>query len=711
MITEDELKSARILVVDDNAASLGYTTAVLEASRYRNVTALQDPRQVMALHQRHAFDLIVLDMNMPELDGFAVLEALSACGDAYLSVLALTAEPEHKLRALEAGARDFLCKPCDPLELVTRVRNVLEVRLLYKRSCEFGQRATHYDALTGLPNRSLFHTMLAQALLAGTGQAQALVLLDIDGFALLNATLGWEAGDEVLREFGRRLEQFMPAGVQPARTGNDEFALLLPVPHTATDVRRMAEQLLAVCRQPVDIDGHGTRLTASAGIALLPQQPCEAGLVLGWASNALRQARSSGNGRYCLFTDAMSTEARQRFDCEHALRRACENGEFVLFYQPKVDLSTGRMTGAEALLRWQRPGHGMVSPAEFIPLLEETGLIVEAGAWVIDEACRQAAAWAKLAGRPLQIAVNVASRQFAEPGLQRVIEQALARHGLLPGMLALEVTESALMQDVQGTADTLAALRELGVRVAIDDFGTGYSSLAYLKRFPVDEIKIDMAFIRELTSSPGDAAIVDAVIAMAHSLHLEVVAEGVETAEQLAYLNRRHCDQIQGYYYSMPLPVEQFARLIASDVRLPPPAGQEMVAERTLLLIDDEPFVLASLERLLAQDGYRVLCAANAEQAFALLAAHPVQVVICDQCMEGMNGTELLARVKEMYPDTFRIILSGYTELGTILNAVNQGSLYRFFTKPWNNDVLRENVRAAFRHYWQMHGASARAAA
>jgi EAL domain-containing protein (putative c-di-GMP-specific phosphodiesterase class I)/CheY-like chemotaxis protein len=338
-------------------------------------------------------------------------------------------------------------------------------------------------------------------------------------------------------------------------------------------------------------------------------------------------------------------------------------------------------------------------------------MIVPVGAWAIDQACRQIALWSSQGAGPLPVAVNVASAQFASDGLVQVVATAIAAHGIDAGLLSLEVTESALIDDIARTAASLTALRAMGVRIAIDDFGTGYSSLAYLRRFPVDTLKIDIAFIREVTSNPDDAAVVDAIVAMAHSLNLDVVAEGVETAAQAACLARRRCDQIQGYFFSRPLPVRQMDELLRQDRRLAPLDGHRAAPEPTLLLIDDEPRVLSALQRLLRPDGYRVLAANGAAQAFELMAMHPVQLVLCDQRMEEMSGTDLLDRIKDMYPDTFRIILSGHTDLKTIMESINRGSLYRFYTKPWDNQTLRENIRAAFRHYWRLHGLEAPAPA
>ena len=704
MISNTELQAARILVVDDNAPNVMLLTNTLAAAGYNDVDSTMDAREVAPMHQAKRYDLILLDLNMPHLSGFEVLEQLKrAAPDDYPPVLVVTAAPEHKLAALKAGARDFVSKPFDLVEVLTRVRNMLEVRLLYNVTREYGQRMAQYDALTGLPNRTLFLRTLEQSLASGWPRLGAVLLADLDGFKRINDTLGHAVGDEVLRQFAQRLAQCAAPGTQLGRMGNDEFALVL----TAMDGLHLAADLAGRIRQamaaPFILPDGEACLTVSLGIAIYPGDSCDASTLLKYADTALNQAKREGSDSYRFFTDSMNLAASRRFDFERALRQACDNHEFELVYQPKVQLSSGRMVGAEALLRWNRPGHGQVSPGEFIPLLEETGLIVQVGAWVIDEACRQVARCARLGGTPLPIAVNVASRQFADSGLEATVTRALSEHGVAPGMLALEVTESALMNDTERAVATLRSLRALGVHIAIDDFGTGYSSLAYLKRFPLDVLKIDIAFIREVTHKPEDAALVDAIIAMAHSMHLEVVAEGVETEAQLSYLARRGCDQIQGYYFSRPLPAAQFEQMVCDDKRLTLPTALA-APERTLLIIDDEAHVLTALKRLLRQDGYRILTALGAAEAFTLLAQHPVHLILCDQRMEEMSGTEFLDKVKDMYPDTFRIILSGYTELKTIMDAINRGSLYRFYTKPWDNQVLRENIRTAFRHYWQLHG-------
>ncbi|ELX11302.1 response regulator receiver modulated diguanylate cyclase/phosphodiesterase [Janthinobacterium sp. HH01] len=705
MIPTTPLHSAKILIVDDQPLNLTVLEHLLASAGYTEVSATSDAPAVAALHRQHRYDLIVLDLNMPDMDGFQVLDSLRLIEtEQYLPVLVMSAEPDYKLRALEAGARDFISKPCDYSELLSRIHNLLEVRLLYTGSRDYGRRMASHDSLTGLPNRQLFAVSLERQLTAAWPRASALLLIDLDGFTAVNDTLGHAAGDILLHQFAERLKALAPPQAVIGRLGNDEFALLLPALEQLPQASAMADEIRTALHQPFALPAGSTTLTVSIGIATCPGDADEVATLIRYADIALHQAKQEGRDHCCYFTSAMNQQAQSRYQLEHALRAACVNGEFELHYQPKAQISNGRIVGAEALLRWNRPGHGRVSPGEFIPLLERTGLIVQVGAWAIDEACRQIAAWAQLGNGPLPIAVNVASRQFADAKLEQTVAAAIARHGIDPGLLSLEVTESALMDDIGRTAATLAELRAMGVRIAIDDFGTGYSSLAYLKRFPVDTLKIDIAFIRDVTSSPDDAAVVDAIIAMAHSLKLDVVAEGVETASQLAYLGRHRCDQIQGYYFSRPLPAAHMEQLLRDETCLQLPAHAGNAPERTLLLIDDEPHVLTALQRLLRQDGYRVLAANGAAQAFQLLAEHPVQLILCDQRMEEMSGTDLLDKIKHMYPDTFRIILSGYTDLKTIMESINRGSLYRFYTKPWDNRTLRDNIRSAFRHYWQLHG-------
>ena len=457
-------------------------------------------------------------------------------------------------------------------------------------------------------------------------------------------------------------------------------------------------------REPFDLKGHDVIVTASIGITVHPDDASDPETLLKYADTAMYRAKKAGRDTSRFFTAQMNIEAMAQIKLEKAVRKAVENNEFVLFYQPKVQLSSGCITGLEALLRWQRPGHGLVSPGDFIPVLVETGLIVRVGTWVIDAACAQIGEWMQSPIGPMQISVNVAGRQFIEGDLEGDVINALATHAIPPDLLELELTESSLVANTAHTIATLQNLKQLGVQISIDDFGTGYSSLAYLCRFPIDKLKIDIAFIRDITTNPDAAAIALTIIRMAHGLKLDVIAEGVETEAQLMYLRRHGCDQIQGYYFSRPLPLSEIEQILRDEKRLPPSDGIANAPLKTLLLVDDEPDILTALQRMLRLEGYNILSALSAAEGFELLALHPVQVIVCDQRMPVMSGADFFDRVKGLYPDALRIILSGYTDLELVMDSINRGSIYRFYTKPWDSDVLRDNIRNVFRHYALMHG-------
>lgn len=395
----------------------------------------------------------------------------------------------------------------------------------------------------------------------------------------------------------------------------------------------------------------------------------------------------------------MNAEASAHRELVTALHLAVENDEFVLHYQPKVQLGSGKVVGAEALLRWQRPGHGLVAPAEFIPALEETGLIVRVGSWVIDEACRQVGQWSRSSVGPVQVSVNVSGRQFVEAHLESDVATALSAHQVPADLLELELTESSLMANTEQTIGCLYALKRLGVQLSVDDFGTGYSSLTYLQRFPIDKLKIDRSFIRDITTDPDGAIIALTIIRMAHSLKLDVIAEGVETEAQLAYLRRHRCDQMQGYLFSRPLPALDMARLLLEGTSL---ASADVVGAlpETLLLVDSDPSELARLENLVRGDGYFLLQATSTEEAFALLARHPVHVVVCEQSLPALLGTDFLDRVKDLHPAALRILLSASADTDTVMAAVNRGAIHRYYTKPWEDVALREALRDAFRQHW-----------
>jgi len=370
---------------------------------------------------------------------------------------------------------------------------------------------------------------------------------------------------------------------------------------------------------------------------------------------------------------------------------------------PQVDLISGHIVGLEALVRWQHPHRGMIPPSEFIPLAEESGLIVRLGDWVLHEACRQIKSWSEVGLAPRQTAVNISSVQISRGNLVDSVKDALRETGIAPEQLELEITESFVMTDRDRSFKLLADLKALGVRLSIDDFGTGYSSLAYLQQLELHKLKIDLSFVRGVTTNSGDALIVKAVIALGHSLGLEVIAEGVEDAGQARYLRSLHCDVMQGYLISRPLPAEEVTRFMASYTPQRIVADDEAMA--TILLVDDDAGVLASLKRLLRHENYHILTATSGEEGLALLAEHQVGVIVVDQRMPGMTGTEFLARARIMHPDAVRVVLSGYTGLDAVTEAINRGEIFKFLTKPWDDAELLEAIREAFRHY----GGAARA--
>jgi diguanylate cyclase (GGDEF)-like protein/PAS domain S-box-containing protein len=420
-------------------------------------------------------------------------------------------------------------------------------------------KMAHYDTLTGLPNRNLFFTTLKMCLTqAALSHWQlAVVTVDLDDFKSVNETWGHLLGDQVLAELGQRLPRCLNISDTLGRMDGDEFALILMIREGQADPLQTVERIREALRSPFQIGGQATVMTASIGIALYPNDGDEAHRLIKHANTAMNRAKKIGRDTFRFYTAQMNADASARQEMETALREAVQQQAFELFYQPKISLADGRVCGLEALLRWPRPGQANVSPAVFVPILESLGLITEVGSWVIRRVCRQMAEWQRAGQGPLQVAVNVSGQQVIEGDLIDGIRQSLIDHQLDPQWLEIELTESSLMENTSHTIASLQTLQALGIKVSIDDFGTGYSSLAYLRRFPIDKLKIDIAFIREVTSNPQDAAIARTIIELAHSLNLQVIAEGVETPEQLAFLKENGCDQVQGYLFSRPLPVRE----------------------------------------------------------------------------------------------------------------------------------------------------------
>jgi diguanylate cyclase (GGDEF)-like protein len=575
MIHEEDLQRARILIVDDEPVNVRLLERMLLSAGYSAPRCTTDSRDVATLVEEFQPDLIMLDLHMPHLDGYAVLDALrvSHVPGEYRPVLVLTADNtmEAKHRALASGARDFLVKPFDRTETLARTRNLLETRLLHhalqqanKALAERLVHQAHHDPLTGLANRVLFRDRVDRAVLrAARGERVAVLFLDLDHFKAVNDSLGHAEGDRLLESVARRLLQATRGCDTVARLGGDEFAILLEGMAREMDAPVVIERLKAALRRPVILQGREVIIGASIGVAYV-----EAGEgvddVLRNADLAMYHAKAAGRGGHEVFEPRMHAAALERLELEADMRRALEHGQFQILYQPIVDVESGHLTGVEALMRWQHPTRGTLAPLTFIPIAEETGLIVPIGRWALGEACRQGREWQRCApdGRVPTLSVNISGRQLLEPSFVGDVAAVLAESGLTPSLLTLEITESVLMQDTEATIVTLHELKALGVCLAIDDFGTGYSSLSYLQRFPVDTLKIDKAFIDDVARGGSNAVLARTIVTLADLLKLSTVAEGVEHPDQLAHLLSLGCSSAQGYLFAQPLGADEIDALL-----------------------------------------------------------------------------------------------------------------------------------------------------
>ena len=429
----------------------------------------------------------------------------------------------------------------------------------------------HHDMLTQLPNRLLLLDRLNQAieLARRQGWQLAVMFMDLDHFKHINDSLGHAVGDQLLQSVAKRLRACVRHSDTVSRQGGDEFMLLLPTIEHAEDAALSAQKMLEALVPPHTIEHHDLHIGISIGISIYPDDGDDAETLTKCADTAMYYAKESGRNNYKFFEQSMNVRAVQRQSIEASLRRAVERQEFVLHYQPKVNLQSKAMVGVEALIRWQHPEHGLLPPVQFIPIAEDCGLILSIGRWALHEACRQAQAWQQAGLHPITVAVNTSAIEFHDPGFLDNVRDTLQQTGLAPGCLELELTESVLMRDAEATNRMLHTLASLGVKLTVDDFGTGYSSLSYLRQFPIDTLKIDQSFVQQMTSSPGDAGLVSAVINMGKSLNHRVIAEGVETLEQHAFLLSKQCDEGQGYYYGGPMEADALANLLQTGYSPP----------------------------------------------------------------------------------------------------------------------------------------------
>jgi diguanylate cyclase (GGDEF)-like protein len=466
-------------------------------------------------------------------------------------------------RVLEAMSRQIVGTD-GQTAIVVNFRDVTE----RTRAEEMIRFMAYHDALTGLPNHDLLRDRMDQAI----GQARrneehlAVIYLDLDRLKDVNDSVGHPGGDDVLREVSKRLSGISRDGDTVARLGGDEFVLLVPHVTNVEEAVKFANRILESLRRPVAVSGQEFRVTASIGIAIFPDDGRDSDTLVRNSDVAMHRAKEQGRDNLQLFTASMNASIVARLSVERELMQAQERGEFVLYYQPIATVATQRIVGAEALIRWQHPERGLVMPDEFIPIAEETGLILQIGAWVLETACRQGVEWERICPG-FRVAVNVSAKQVREPNFVAIVRDALWKSGLSPDALELEVTETAAMTSPERIAQALGALRSMGVRPVIDDFGTGYSSLSHLKQLPVVKLKIDKSFTHHVTSGENDTAIASATIAMAHSLNLSVTAEGVEEQEQLDFYRAHGCDEFQGYLLAKPGSPDEITRMIEESAR------------------------------------------------------------------------------------------------------------------------------------------------
>lgn len=580
--TQKLMARAKVMMIDDEPVNMEVMKLHLAAEGYARFVCLSDSTQAMDVLRAEQPSVLLLDLIMPEVSGFDILKLIRADEDLkHLPVIVLTASNDSatKLRALRLGATDFLAKPADTSELALRMKNTIVARA-------YEQRLKHFDVLTNLPNR-LYFTRLVRKLVRDIDNAPetlALILINVNRFKTINSTFGAARGDDILWAFSQRLQQVfenadLRTGSRPnthsavhclSRLAGARFGILMrisDVPERDPTMNKLLPRLADSVNKPFVVDSQDVYLTMCMGISSLDTHIVEVEGLINSAESAMGVARQSPAAGYAFYKPELMVSTRRNTHMENTMRRALDNEELTLMYQPKVDVVSGAVTGAEALVRWKSAEFGDVSPVEFIPVAEMSGMIVKIGHWVLRTACLQAVKWRAAGCDDFVIAVNVSIRQLHEPTFFTAVSNVLRETGLPAESLILELTENMIMENVDANTNQLNELRSIGVKISIDDFGTGYSSLSYLRRLPVDQLKIDRSFIMEIDSSGATSPIVKAIVSLAHDLQLSVVAEGVEEAIQLEYISTLGCEEYQGFYKSRPLLAANFEAILYGDLR------------------------------------------------------------------------------------------------------------------------------------------------
>ncbi|MCU1268080.1 MAG: hypothetical protein JWM21_4398 [Acidobacteria bacterium] len=570
-----------ILIIDDEEPIRNLLVELLRA-KY-DCTSVSCAEDALNVLKGDVFDIVISDINMADISGLELLRHVhSDRPDTVVIMISGGQTIESAIDAIRGGAFDYIMKPLDLNHIEAAVDRALRhhVLLTQKRTYENNleemvrERTTriahlaYYDDLTDLPNRTLFVDRISQALTLAQRQPQlvGVMLLSLDRFKKINDTLGHQEGDFCLVEVANRLRKCLREGDTVARYDSDEFALLISQVKATEELADLSLVLAEALRSPFFLGGQEVYVTASFGISIFPDDGTDEDTILKNAGAALYQAKKAGGNTYRFYTSDMNARAVKRLALETSLRRAIENEELVLFYQPQIDYETHLVVGAEALVRWQHPTLGLLPPSEFIPLAEDTGLILQLGKWVMRTACAEACTWRAYGLGKMRVAVNVSAREFGRSDFYESMVEILNQTGLDASCLELELTETTMMQNADAAVELLTRIRKLGVKIALDDFGTGYSSLSYLKRLPIDTLKLDRSFVDGSTTDPNDAALVVAVIKLAHSFRLQVIAEGVETEEHLRFLRLLGCDGGQGYLFGKPVPADAFRNLLDHEL-------------------------------------------------------------------------------------------------------------------------------------------------
>lgn len=576
------------MIIDDDEYVRGLLVNIL--SDNYECAQVESAEQALVTLAESQFDLVISDIQMSGMSGLELVPRVHAIApDSVVLMVSGQRNIEAAIAAMHVGAFDYIMKPFNIRHLEAAVSRAMKhsallqenridkeqiESLLRQRTAEV-DRLAYYDTLTDLPNRTLFEDRVTRALAVGQRENQtfAILFVSLDQLKKVNDTLGHSIGDRLLQEAASRLRLCVMESDTVGRFGGEEFAILLSANRQAAEVLEIIAAIREALKPSFDLDGQSLFGTVSIGVSFFPQDAQDTQSLLKNAGAALYRAKDAGGDNYQFYTADMNAIASKRLTLETSLRQAIENGELLLHYQPRVVVDSLEISGVEALVRWRHPRLGIVSPADFIPLAEETGLILPIGRWVLREACRQNKQWQKQGFAPMRVGVNISALQLQRQDLAETVVQILEETQLSPQSLELELTESSIMVNAKATIDVLTRLQTMGVTISIDDFGTGFSSLSYLKRLPIDALKIDQSFVRDVSTNQDDAALVMAIITLAHNLRLRVVAEGVETEEQWRFLHLLRCDEIQGFVFSKPLPPDDLERLLVSRQGQPVSGG------------------------------------------------------------------------------------------------------------------------------------------